>query len=89
MIVDEPTDLPDGSKIELRLSDEDDLDALERAALEASIERGIGRESGSGSSCRRCSGRTAPVSYLLLRSSDVKRRVRRREARDRCRHDGK
>lgn len=41
MIVDEPTDLPDGAEIELQLGDEDDLDAAERAALEASIDRGI------------------------------------------------
>lgn len=41
MVVDEPTDLPEGSEIELVVDELDDLDPAERAALEASIERGL------------------------------------------------
>jgi hypothetical protein len=42
VLVDEPTDLPDGAKVELLLLDAAaDMDAEERAALEASIRRGL------------------------------------------------
>jgi len=47
VVVDEPVDLPEGTPLELRLylqgtgsDDEDGLDDEERAALDASIERG-------------------------------------------------
>jgi hypothetical protein len=40
--VDEPTDLPDGAKVDLLLLDAaTDMDAEEQAALEASIARGL------------------------------------------------
>jgi hypothetical protein len=42
VLVDEPTDLPDGAKVELLLLDAAaDMDADEHAALEASIRRGL------------------------------------------------
>ena len=42
LIVREPTDLPEGTVMELRPSDDwDDLDDEERAALHASLERGL------------------------------------------------
>lgn len=42
LVLDEPTDLPDGSEVELELVDDvlgDEMDAAEREALEASIAR--------------------------------------------------
>ncbi len=39
LVVDEPTDLPDGTEIELAPVLEDNLDPTERAALEASLRR--------------------------------------------------
>jgi hypothetical protein len=44
LIVDEPTDLPDGT--ELELLPVDDMDDAERAALMASIERGLAQVDG-------------------------------------------
>ncbi len=42
IVVDEPTGLPEGTAVELvLLTDEDELSADERAALEASIDRGL------------------------------------------------
>ena len=42
VLVDEPTDLPDGAKVELLLLDAAaDMDVDEQAALEASIRRGL------------------------------------------------
>ena len=42
LILDEPTDLPEGREVYLAVVDEgDDLDDEERAALHASIERGM------------------------------------------------
>lgn len=40
-VIDEPTNLPEGCEVELQLVDPDDLDDEERAALNASIERGL------------------------------------------------
>lgn len=41
--VDEPTDLPEGTKVELLLVDADaEMDGREQAAFDASIERGLG-----------------------------------------------
>ena len=39
VIVDEPTDLPDGTELELIVDRDDDLDEAERAALNASLDR--------------------------------------------------
>lgn len=42
VVVDEPTDLPDGAKVELLVLDAAaDMDNSERVALEASIGRGL------------------------------------------------
>jgi hypothetical protein len=42
LVLDEPTDLPEGREVYLAVVDEgDDLDDEERAALHASIERGM------------------------------------------------
>lgn len=42
LVLDEPTDLPEGREVYLAVVDEgDELDDEERAALHASIERGI------------------------------------------------
>ncbi len=38
LVVDEPTNMPEGTEAELVLVDGDDLDEAERAALEASLE---------------------------------------------------
>jgi hypothetical protein len=41
IVVDEPTTLPDGQEIELRVSSEDGITDEERVRLHASIARGI------------------------------------------------
>ncbi len=41
LVLDEPTDLPEGSEVELVAMDEDDFDPEERARLDASLERGM------------------------------------------------
>lgn len=42
LLVDEPTDLPEGTVLDLVVDDEgDDMDDAERAALDASIARGL------------------------------------------------
>jgi hypothetical protein len=42
LVVDEPTDLPEGTVLNLVVDDEgDDMDDAERAALDASIARGL------------------------------------------------
>ena len=42
IVVDEPTDLPEGTVLDLVVDDEgDDIDDAERAALAASISRGL------------------------------------------------
>ncbi len=56
LLLDEPTDLPEGKEVELLLadevlSDEDTFDDEERAALDAELEAGYRR--GSGRECRR------------------------------------
>lgn len=38
LIVDEPTDLPDGTEVELRVVDDDELDEEDRARLHAALE---------------------------------------------------
>lgn len=41
LVVDEPTDLPEGTAVELMLvADEDDMSPEERAEIEAAIDRG-------------------------------------------------
>jgi hypothetical protein len=51
IVVDEPTDLPEGTSVELALlSEADDLSPEEHADLEASLERGLAQaEKGEGS----------------------------------------
>ena len=44
IVVDEPTDLPDGAEVELRIVGGDELDEDERVALHASLERGLDDE---------------------------------------------
>ena len=39
--LDEPTDLPEGTEVELVTVDEDDLDPEERARLDAALERSM------------------------------------------------
>ncbi len=39
MIIDEPTDLPDGAELELIVSQDDDLDPADQAELNASLDR--------------------------------------------------
>ena len=46
LVVDEPTDLPDGTEIELAPVFEDDLDPTSRAALEASLARSAAQLAG-------------------------------------------
>jgi len=41
LVLDEPTDLPEGTEVELVASDEDDLDPEERARLDAALERSM------------------------------------------------
>jgi len=41
LVLDEPTDLPEGTEVELVASDDDDLDPEERARLDASLERSM------------------------------------------------
>lgn len=42
LVLDEPTDLPEGSEVSLAIVDDaDELDDEERAALHASLERGM------------------------------------------------
>jgi hypothetical protein len=41
LVLDEPTDLPDGAGVPLQPVDPDDLTDEERAALHASLERGL------------------------------------------------
>lgn len=41
LVLDEPTDLPEGSEVELTVVEDDDLDPAERARLDAALERSI------------------------------------------------
>ncbi len=52
IVIDEPTDLPEGTAVDLALLDaEDDLSPEERAELDASIDRGLSQaDRGEGSS---------------------------------------
>jgi hypothetical protein len=56
--LDEPTDLPDGTELDVLIDADDDLDADERAARSAAIER-------SWESAQ--AGRTRPVETILAR----------------------
>lgn len=59
LLLDEPTDLPEGSEVELLpVSDEDDLDDQDRSALDAALER-------AGEQFR--SGQGIPASEALAR----------------------
>jgi hypothetical protein len=41
LVLDEPTDLPEGAEVTLTVTDEDDLDDNERARLHESLRRSI------------------------------------------------
>jgi hypothetical protein len=41
LVLDEPTDLPEGSEVELTVVEDDDFDPAERARLDAALERSI------------------------------------------------
>lgn len=41
LALDEPTDLPEGTEVELVAMDDDDMDPEERARLDAALERGM------------------------------------------------
>jgi len=41
LVLDEPTDLPEGSEVELTVVEDDDFAAEERARLDAALERSI------------------------------------------------
>ncbi len=41
LVLDEPTDLPEGSEVRLTLADDDDMDDDERARLHAALERSM------------------------------------------------
>lgn len=56
IVLDEPTDLPEGTVLHLLLDDEDDLDEEEWAALELSLERGIAEAS---------AGQTRPAEEIV------------------------
>lgn len=57
LVVDEETELPEGTVLDLVVDDEGDaLDAEERAALDAAITRSLKEEA---------SGRSAPVEVIL------------------------
>ncbi len=62
LLLDEPTDLPEGEIVELlpvgELAGDDDLDADERDRLHASLERGL---------LQGASGRTVPASTVLAK----------------------
>ena len=59
LLVDEPTELPEGTVLDLVIDDEgDDLDDAERAALNAAISRSWRQAQ---------AGRTAPVEEILER----------------------
>jgi hypothetical protein len=59
LILDEPTDLPEGSALDLVLDDEgDEIDARSRAALDDAISRSL-REASEG--------RSAPADTILSR----------------------
>lgn len=59
LVLDEPTDLPEGTSVELIHPDgEDDIPAAERAAFEASLARGMEQ-------ARR--GESVPASEVLAR----------------------
>lgn len=57
LIVDQPTELPDGTVVDLVLDDEgDDLDDRERQALNAAISRSLSQSN---------DGRTAPAEAII------------------------
>jgi hypothetical protein len=57
LILDQPTDLPEGTVLDLVVDDEgDQLDDLERKALDAAITRSLDQSA---------QGRTAPVEEIL------------------------
>ena len=59
LIVDQPTDLPDGTVLDLVIDDEgDQLEPAEREALDAAISRSLAQAE---------DGRTAPVEEILHR----------------------
>jgi len=41
LVLDEPTDLPEGSEVRLTIVDDDEMDDEERARLHASLERSM------------------------------------------------
>jgi hypothetical protein len=64
LVLDEPTELPEGTELDLVVADEpDDLDAEERAALHASIDEGLADAR---------AGRTVDAAVVLERLSTRK-----------------
>ena len=43
IVVDEPINLPDGTEVEIAVAETDEMTPEERAALDASLERGMGQ----------------------------------------------
>jgi len=41
LVLDEPTELPEGTEVELTVVEDDDFDPEERARLEAALDQGI------------------------------------------------
>ncbi len=41
LVLDEPTELPEGTEVELTVVDDDDFDHEERARLDAALERSV------------------------------------------------
>ncbi len=41
LVLDEPTELPEGTEVELTVVDDDDFDPEERARLDAALERSV------------------------------------------------
>jgi hypothetical protein len=41
LVLDEPTELPEGTEVELTVVDDDDFDPAERARLDAALERSV------------------------------------------------
>jgi hypothetical protein len=59
LIIDQPTDLPEGTVLDLVVDDEgDQLDSQERAALDAAISRSLDQSA---------SGQTAPADEILAK----------------------
>jgi hypothetical protein len=60
VVLDEPTDLPEGAEVPLQIVDPDDLTDQERAALHASLERGLAQASRGSAELPVCEEAHAP-----------------------------